>query len=289
MKHYLKLFLLFGLISLLAYSCSLLKHKKEVIVNETPTREINNLEDLLLEVNEDNVKEPIETVEYNENFIINSPTLENAPKKQIERNKLNKNIHVVNKTQPTPQQENDNYSTGTIAYSYPNEMQVGNVYQIKLRLTKQIGTQTNQLLILGERNIPIITDTTTKSTVTLENIRVGNVMSAQLIAQQDYFDIIQLNTEKQAIEKESYTEWTWNVYPIKGGETFLRLIIKLKIETNGQLYYRDIIVFDKNIQVKSNAKFSIKKWLSKYWQWLITTIIIPILIYAYKKRKKNKE
>jgi hypothetical protein len=66
------------------------------------------------------------------------------------------------------------------------------------------------------------------------------------------------------------------------------MIIKIKVVSGEETHYKDIIVFDKNIQVKSNLSLGVKSWISQYWQWLMTTIIIPLFIFFYKKMSKKE-
>lgn len=182
----------------------------------------------------------------------------------------------------------DSSSKGTIAYSVPEEMQVGKSYVIKLRITKEKGKEVNKTLVLGDREIPI-SDANVESRVTIENIRVEKTMTAELISDDGAFKVIPQNTDKQIIEDGEYTEWGWMVTPIKSGKTYLKLIIRIKIEVDGEANYKDIVVFDKDIEVKANASLEVKSWLAEYWQWLMTTIIIPLVIFFYKKRNKKEE
>jgi hypothetical protein len=191
------------------------------------------------------------------------------------------NISIVDNT-------DNNSSKGTIAYSVPKEMQVGKSYQIKLRITKEKGKEVNKTLVIGEREISIA-DPSIDSRVTIENIRVERTMTAQLLSEDDAFKVTPLNTDKQVIEDGEYTEWGWVISPLKSGKTYLKLIIKIKIEADGEINYKDIVVFDKNIEVKANVSLGVKSWFSEYWQWLMTTIIIPLVVFFYKKRKKDKE
>lgn len=242
----------------------------------------------------DFIDEEEEIIESSPMIIVSESIMfDNVIRQNITKEKLNtqpSKIEVIDKTVLEKKEEiNQNNSTGTIAYSVPKEMQVGKSYQIKLRITKEKGKEINKMLIVGgDREIPI-SDVQIDSKVTIENIRVENTMTAELISQNDIFTITPLNTNKQIIEKESYTEWGWIVSPQKSGKTFLKLIIKIKIENNGELNYKDIVVFDKNIEVKSNFSHGVKSWISQYWQWLLSTIIIPIIIFFYKRREKNKQ
>lgn len=198
--------------------------------------------------------------------------------RKIKKSKLD----VVDKTT----KKVDKSSKGTIAYSVPNEMQVGKQYVIKLRITKERGKEVNRTLVLGDRDIPI-NDINIDSKVTIENIRVEKTMTAQLISADDVFKVTPQNTEKQVVEDGEYTEWGWLVTPLKSGDSYLKLIIKIRIDADGETTYKDIVVFDKNIKIKSNINHGIKNWLSEYWQWLMTTIIIPLVVFFYRNKKKK--
>ena len=195
---------------------------------------------------------------------------------KIEKHTKKENLEIIDKT--TTIKKQDNSSKGTIAYSVPQEMQVGKSYQIKLRISKQTGKEINKTLIVGEREIPIA-DPSIDSKVTLENIRVERTMTAELLSEDGAFKVTKLNTDKQVLEDESYTEWGWIVTPQKSGKTYLKLVIKIKVKADGETYIKDIVVFDKNIKVKANASLEVKSWFSQYWQWLMTTIIIPVFLF----------
>jgi len=177
-------------------------------------------------------------------------------------------------------------SSGTIAYSVPNEMIVGEKYKITVRISKKKGTEIKKILVLGEREI-LISDDNIESTVIIENIRVERTMTVKLLSKNGTFEISPTSTDKQVLEDESYTEWSWIVRPLESGTNYLKMIITIKIGSEDEASYKDIVVFDKNIKVKSNVSLGFKSWFSEYWQWLMTTIIIPLVILFYKKRKKE--
>lgn len=178
-----------------------------------------------------------------------------------------------------------NESVGIMAYSTPEQMVVGKSYTIKLRISKE---KNKIQLVSGDRNIPI-NDINTDSKVVIESVRVEPIMSANLISEDGKFIITPSSTEIQNIEDKGYTEWGWRITPLKSGQNFLKLVVKVRIINENGDFYKDITVFDKNIEVKSNVVFSIKTWLSNYWQWLITTIIIPFIVWFYKKKSEEKK
>jgi hypothetical protein len=181
-----------------------------------------------------------------------------------------------------------NLIKGLIAYSVPDEMTVGENYNVKIRITKD-STQ-KKMLVIGDNKIPI-NDTTVQSTITIESIRVSSIMSASLTTDsEENFKIASKSTETQNIEQLGYTEWEWNVIPLKSGEHELKLIIKVRITSeDGEKSFKDIVVFEKNIFAKKNVSYSIKNLFNKYWQWSLSTLIIPFIVWLYNRKKKKKE
>lgn len=185
------------------------------------------------------------------------------------------NLSVIDKT--TNQSLDTNW--GWISYSVPQQMKVQKSYSIKVRISKKTSGQNKAILILGESDA--INNSEYPTTATIEDIRVSGEMSAELRGDSEWFNIVALSTNTQDIDTQSYTEWEWVVVPKKGGQSPLKLVIKVK-NLN-----KDIIVFNKNIGIKSNIPVSIEGFFDKYWQWLMTTIIIPIFLYFWNKKKKR--
>jgi hypothetical protein len=255
------------------------KKKYDSLINVVKNIDVDG--DGIVDVEDDVMLNDV-IVEFDNIIMVdNPPMLEDETPMPI---RYVENMDIVDNTAG----EDNNSSKGTIAYSVPKEMQVGKSYQIKLRITKEKGKEVNQTLVLGDREIPIA-DPSIDSRVTIENIRVEKTMTAELISENGAFEITPLNTEKQFIEDGEYTEWGWVVNPLKSGKTYLKLLIKIKIEVDGETSYKDIVVFDKNIEVKANIQHGVKNWFSEYWQWLMTTIIIPVVVFFYKKREKKKQ
>ena len=170
---------------------------------------------------------------------------------------------------------------GWIAYSIPKEMKVAKSYSVKVRISKKINGQNKADLILGSQDV--INNKSLPSIATIEDVKVSGEMLAELRGDVDAFDIKALSTEVQNIDNESYTEWEWVVTPKKSGYSPLKLVIKVK-ELN-----KDIVVFNKDIQVQKNVTVAVEGFFDKYWQWLMTTIIIPIFIYFWNKKKKKQK
>jgi hypothetical protein len=209
-----------------------------------------------------------------------------SPEKQSEIRK-NKNIEkksieeekVITKTKKEVRPK------GLIAYSVPNEMQVGEEYSVKVRISKQ---NDKTVLLVGDREIPISDNL---DSVKVESITVSPIMSASLLSSKKDFEITPLSTDIQNIDDEGYTEWAWSVSPLQGGENNLKLNVKIRIKEDGNDYYKDITVFERKIKVKSNIGSSIKDFILNNWEWFMGVIFIPLFqwLWLLWKRKKEKK
>jgi hypothetical protein len=224
-----------------------------------------------------------EVMLINQNSVVNQIKIKTkVEKEEIIKKEDKVKVEVDDKT---TLDDITNESVGIMAYSTPTQMTVGKSYTIKLRISKE---KNKIQLVSGDRNIPI-NDITIDSKVIIESIRVEPIMSANLISEEGKFTITPSSTETQNIEDKGYTEWAWRIVPLKGGQNFLKLVVKVRIINENGEFFKDITVFDKNIEVKSNVVFSVKTWISNYWQWLVTTIIIPFIVWFYKKKSEKKK
>ncbi len=276
----------FILMTLLIWGCDSTKElvKEDII--------LENQIDSLKVVKLDTMNYYVDTVLHNEIKQDVSPVYVEKLEKDIDREKskelivkYNKQNVIIEDKTVNNQSGQVNTEAGTMAYSIPEEMQVGKSYHVKLRITRD-GNKVQ--LVEGDRSITIY-DERVKSKVIIESIRVESIMSATLLSDSDKFTITPLSTELQNIEERGYTEWQWNIKPLKGGQNYLKLIVKVRIKEDGEEFYKDITVFDKNIDVKSNPGFTVWQFIKSYWQWFMTTIIIPFVIWWWKNRKEKKK
>ena len=109
-------------------------------------------------------------------------------------------------------------------------------------------------------------------------------MSAKLYSDNSSSIIEMVNDNKeQSLLNDGYTEWIWRIKPINSKENYIKLIITISD--------RDLVVYEKTIPVNGNIWYSIKTWLSNWWEIVASTLILPIIIplIIYFKRKKSKK
>ena len=167
--------------------------------------------------------------------------------------------------------EIEKLSSGRILFNPREKMKVGVKERVDVRITKNITDNLTEGLIgSGEPQI--------------EEIEVGTFMMAKLTG--DNFYINPLSSEEQVVRPVGFTEWSWDVTPLKSGIQELHLTVTVRILIPDQDEQKiDWDVLDKRISVEVNSLYTIKRFIGSYWQWIVGTII-TIVIAAIGIRKK---
>ena len=188
---------------------------------------------------------------------------------------LETTMHISNSIE----KEIEKLSSGRILFNPPEEMKVGVKERVVVRLTKDITENlTEGLKVAGAPQI--------------EPIELGTFMTVKLTGG-DNFDIKALSTEEQVVKPVGFTEWSWDVRPLKSGRQELHLTVTVRILISGQDEQKiDWPVMDKQISVEVNPPYTFKRFIECYWQWIVATIIsaiavIPIILKLVGRTRKK--
>lgn len=157
---------------------------------------------------------------------------------------------------------------GMLLYDIPDSMILSKLYTIKVRIQKK----TSSISKDGTRK-PVESKIQTSGKMEVD-LSDPNPEGA--------FKITKINASQQIVETEYYTEWIFNVIPTKSGEQSLNLVVSI-ISSDGVKQ----IVFEDAIFVKNKISVKIESFWEKHWQWVFSTILIPIFIYLWKRKQKN--
>lgn len=157
---------------------------------------------------------------------------------------------------------------GMLLYDIPDSMILSKLYTIKVRIQKK----TSSISKDGTRK-PVQSKIQTSGKMEVD-LSDPNPEGA--------FKITKINASQQIVETEYYTEWIFNVIPTKSGEQSLNLVVSI-ISSDGVKQ----IVFEDAIFVKNKISVKIESFWEKHWQWVFSTILIPIFIYLWKRKQKN--
>jgi len=169
---------------------------------------------------------------------------------------------------------NSETDLGQVIYKVPDTMRVMKNYDVIVRISK---SQTN---IEMHNNL--------NGKIIQKSIKTSNRMSVELIDPTgNSFQIKEVNSQKQIVDS-SYTEWKFNVMPLKSGQNKLDLVISIfKNDDVKQIVYSD------EIWVKSNTPAQIKTFWYDNWKWSMEKLIIPVITWLFgmwwgKRREKKK-
>jgi hypothetical protein len=96
------------------------------------------------------------------------------------------------------------------------------------------------------------------------------------------FTIQNNSQEEQLIGGGSYTEWSWQVTPLESGNR--ELVATVYVVLDGRLKG---IPRRWPVHVSANAGQSVSHFFATYWQWLLTTLIIPLVLFWRKQKTQT--
>jgi hypothetical protein len=158
----------------------------------------------------------------------------------------------------------ENLSIGSILYNPSSEMQIGEMERVEARIAKNIYEN-------FDRNLK------GKGMPQIDRLKVSSKMIIHLDGD-EAFNIQELFAKTDMAIVGDYTQWEWNVTPLKSGIQTLRLCVDAVIEMP---FLPDktkhISTLERKIRVKFNPKYQTTCFIKHYWQWIIATIIALIV------------
>ena len=150
-----------------------------------------------------------------------------------------------------------------------------------------IVNEINMTISINVDKSKIISDINTFNEFNLktDTIRISPLMRARLIDPTDEkFKIQPKTSEEQFLEYNDYTIWTWNVIPLEEGNNELSLVVDIIYDNRS----KTIKSYDDIIYVHSDKSMidKILYFIEMNWQYFLSTLVIPLLIWLFNKRKK---
>jgi len=187
----------------------------------------------------------------------------------------NKDLNIVYVKNTKVVANSSNLSEGRVVYKIPEKMKIRSTYKVLVRISKS-------------KSVVSIYDSLSQKVMT-STLPVTQTMEVKLIdvspADRKCFEITEDNNAVQIIDEgDSYTEWSWDVTPIKVGNSKLKIVISIIRDGN-----KKDVVYEDSVEVEKDIQTQIKFFFESYWQWMLSTLIIPFAVWFYKNRKEKKE
>lgn len=176
-----------------------------------------------------------------------------------------------------------------IKYIIPDTMKIGQTSRIVISLKLGTDTLINEAIqesfqIQGlSKEKEIERNRIQERVTTIDTLFVSNYAEVDILDPKRNFDISPLFTQKlKLIDSLKYTSWEWGCQPLEKGNFSLIVNVSTKIYDGNNYVLDEFKVFEKEILVYSNPQITILDFFNKYWQWLISTFLIPIFIWQRK-------
>lgn len=161
---------------------------------------------------------------------------------------------------------------GIIAFSHPREMVVGESRDVDLLLSVTEAANELKTRLHGEAQ-----DTA--------QLKASRPMRAEI--KSDKFTITSLSPEEQLVGASASTEWRWEIKATTAGDHSLQLGLSATVTVDGQEKPKSIRTFDRVIKVRAKAVDRISNFLAKNWQWLAASLVIPLGLWAWYRRRRT--
>ena len=166
----------------------------------------------------------------------------------------------------------DAHVKGSAGVSSPDRAREGQAFNVVLQVSRDSSAQ--QLLQSLKKEAP--ENDVLKAR---DDVILTPRMSASLSGHG--FEILPKEAIAQEVSAGEPTTWTWTVKPVESGRltltfTLSRILFSEGKETARHYSYRQ------NVEVEVNPM----RFVEKYWQWLATTIAIPLGLWLWKLWKK---
>jgi len=170
--------------------------------------------------------------------------------------------------------------TGKIVYDIPNVMRLGESTVIRVGIAKSI---TDDVKVTIERN----------RNVTVQDIKIKDVMAVDLISEEAAaFEVRRQqpagSSAWQTIGGDAASEWIFDVTPRMSGAHKLRLVASVLLDDpKKQNAPLSLKVYENDITVSTSYLYYAQEFVKSYWQFLLTTLLIPAGAMAWKYFKRS--
>ena len=168
---------------------------------------------------------------------------------------------------------------GKITFNTPESMSLNEAKKVELLLSASLSEEALRKAI-EKQNV--------EGSIQVEEIYISDQMEATLTG--DGFQITEVLPAHRAISSTGATEWTWDVRALREGKLRLHLTLNALVTVGGNPAQRHTMrAFEKEYIVVVGVTDTVVDFAKKHWQWLWTTILLPVGGWYWKRRRKNSE
>ncbi len=171
------------------------------------------------------------------------------------------------------------FPEGQIAFDPPKEMEMDKTDLFEVRITQQTPSSADLTKGLPGPGSPRI-----------EKLKIGCNVKVTLTGQEEEFKITPVTPEARLLDPKTLFEpWQWQVTPKKSGDRSVIVTVQALANFPGigerPLY---VTTYTHKISVKVTSS-SIWEWIQRNWQWIISTLLIPLIGWLWLRFTKRED
>lgn len=116
-------------------------------------------------------------------------------------------------------------------------------------------------------------------------IKISRIVEVKLTA--PAFDVSPITPVRQVIADSAVNRWKWTLRAKKSGQHTVDITVFAVVEVEGTRVEHTLQTYAKQVVIEVSPKQRMSDLLEKYWQWLASTIVIPLLLWWRKSRKRD--
>jgi hypothetical protein len=164
---------------------------------------------------------------------------------------------------------------GQILFNHPAEMELKQAETVRVRISQSLLEDLSHDLKAGGKTEQ-------------DQIPVSASMRVDLFGE-PYFIVKPLTEEEQLITQKGFSEWSFTVIPQKRGTWPLHLTVSAVIHAPwGGDKFKSYPVKDEEIRVRVTLLGAVGDFVIGNWQWLWTTILVPVSILCWRKIRSRR-
>ena len=164
----------------------------------------------------------------------------------------------------------------SFAYSCPTELELGEVGEVEIAINEHLSVEElKKALSPGESEG--------------KRIEVAEVMEATLTSDSDDLVVKSTTPSQQIIAGDATTVWQWKLQPTATGEKKLTITLSAIVQEKGADRARMLRTIEQPITVYVTAGNATKSFLATYWTWIVSVILLPVLIYVFRRHSDRKK
>lgn len=141
------------------------------------------------------------------------------------------------------------------------------------------------LIISFDKTVDCLIDEIGTETASGERIQVSRIIVATM--RSSGFEITSITPERQALSLTRDTRWKWELKPIAEGSHTVRLSIVAVVIVDDYRTEHHLRTFTHEIEVEVSKRDRYSSWFYNNWQWIVSTLLIPIIIFCWRRRKEK--